>query len=411
MQKGVNMKAAKPCSGHLVERKGYYHTVINAYIDGHRRPISRTTGLPVKNNLRKAQKILEERKQEFDTHGITGMLAIEEKSKTSSMLLSEYMTRVIKKKEHELSPITLNGYRQMIDGRIKRFFDPRRISIASITPQLIEDFLDSIAEDGCNGSTQIRYYQIIGECLKYAMRKDHISANPMDKVDRPKKNKFRASFYSKDEAMKLLEAAKGDPLYMPILLGIFYGLRRSEAVGLQWSSVDFENNLLHVDHKAYEQVVNGKTKVFLSSEMKTESSLRTLPLIPFVREELLAHKARQEEYKKSFRKGYCKDWADCVCVFPTGEIVPPGYISSNFKRFLIEKGLRPIRYHDLRHSCASMLVAQGVPMKQIQLWMGHSTYSTTADIYSHLSSESLNESASCMEGLLAPKSSQSSSKV
>jgi integrase len=227
-----------------------------------------------------------------------------------------------------------------------------------------------IAEDGCNGSTQIRYYQIIGECLKYAVRKDHITMNPMTKVDRPKKNKFRASYYTKDEATTLLDCAKGNPLYMPIVLGIFYGLRRSEAVGLQWSSIDFENNLIHIDHKAYEQVINGKAKVFLSSEMKTESSLRTLPLIPFVREELLSHKAQQEEYKKSFRKGYCKDWSDCVCVFPTGEIIPPGYISSNFKRFLTENNLRPIRYHDLRHSCASMLVAQGVPMKQIQLWMG-----------------------------------------
>jgi integrase len=206
-----------------------------------------------------------------------------------------------------------------------------------------------IAEDGCNGSTQIRYYQIIGECLKYAVRKDHITMNPMTKVDRPKKNKFRASYYTKDEATTLLDCAKGNPLYMPIVLGIFYGLRRSEAVGLQWSSIDFENNLIHIDHKAYEQVINGKAKVFLSSEMKTESSLRTLPLIPFVREELLSHKAQQEEYKKSFRKGYCKDWSDCVCVFPTGEIIPPGYISSNFKRFLTENNLRPIRYHDLRH--------------------------------------------------------------
>jgi hypothetical protein len=86
--------------------------------------------------------------------------------------------------------------------------------------------------------------------------------------------------------------------------------------------------------------------------MKTESSRRTLPLIPQVREELLKHKARQEEYRKVFRKAYSKEWKDCVCVSPEGEIIRPEYVANHFNVLLEENGLRVIRFHDLRHSCA-----------------------------------------------------------
>lgn len=394
------MKVKKPVTGSLVERGGYYHTLINAYVNGHRKVISRTTGLPVKNNYRRALKILEERKQEYDESGLSGMLTMEERQRNTSVLLSEYMSKFVERKKDKISPVTYVGYNNMVKGRIKRFFDPLGVTIASLTPQLIEDFMDTIADDGCNSSTQQRYYQIIGACLKNAVRKDHIDRNPIEKVDRPKRAKFTAAYYSKDEALQLLKCAKDELCYIPILLGVFYGMRRSEAVGLQWSSVDFENNQIHIDHKAYEQSVKGKTQVIITDVMKTEASKRTLPLIPQVREELLKHKTKQEEYRRAFGRSYCREWKDCVCVDPTGNILSPDLVTSHFGKLLAQYGLRKIRFHDLRHTCASLLVAQGVPMKQIQLWLGHSTFSTTADIYSHLSTAAMDEPASCMADLL-----------
>lgn len=397
------MKVKKPVTGILVERGGYYHTVINAYVNGKRKPISRTTGLPVKNNLRRAQKILEDRKREYDENGISGMLTMEERERVTEMLLSDYMVKWAERKKSELSPATYESYKSMINGRIKRFFDPIGVSISSLTPQLIEDFIDTVADSGANGSTQVRYYQVINTCLKHAVHKDHIDRNPMEKVDRPKRNRFHAAYYSKEEAMQMLEYAREDPCYMPILLATFYGMRRSEAIGLQWSSVDFENNQISIDHKAYEESVDGKNSVIITDEMKTESSRRTLPLIPYVKEELLKHRARQEEYRKAFRKAYSKDWGDCVCVNARGEVIRPEYVTNHFHKFLEQNHLRQIRFHDLRHSCASLLVRQGVPMKQVQLWMGHSTFSTTADIYAHLDFHALDESADCIEGLLTPE--------
>lgn len=394
------MKAIKPVTGVLVERGGYYHTAINAYVNGRRKPISRTTGLPVKNNLRRAQKILEDRKREYDESGMSGMLTMEERQRTSSILLSEYMNQWLEHKKSSIAQATYRSYENIINGRTKRFFDPIGVTISTLTPQLVEDFLDYLADEGVNGSTQCRYFNVLNQVLKQAVRKDHIDRSPLDKVDHPKKNKFHPSFYTKEEALHLLEISRDDPCYIPMLLGVFYGMRRSEAVGLQWDSVDLENNQIRINHKAYEQSIGGKVVVTITDEMKTESSRRTLPLIPYVRDELLKHKARQEEYRKAFRKSYSKEWQNCVCVDPKGVILRPDYVTTHFKKFLEQNGMRVVRYHDLRHSCASLLVAHGVPMKQVQLWLGHSTFSTTADIYVHLSSAALDESAECLSDLL-----------
>lgn len=178
----------------------------------------------------------------------------------------------------------------------------------------------------------------------------------MDKVDRPKKNKFYPAFYSKDEALKMLEYAKDDQCYIPILIATYYGLRRSEVIGLKWSSIDFENSQIHINHKASEQTIKGETVVTISNEMKTESSRRSVPLVPFVKSELIRHKEQQKEYKKASKKQYSRKWEDFVCVNPKGEIIRPNYVTSHFKKFLRKHDLREIRYHDLRHSCASLLV-------------------------------------------------------
>ena len=127
--------------------------------------------------------------------------------------------------------------------------------------------------------------------------------------------------------------------------------------------------------------------------MKTKSSYRTLPLIPQVEDALLKEKARQDEMQRIMRRGYCKKYTDYICVDAIGEIIKPDYVTNHFKILLRDNGLKQIRFHDLRHSCASLLLANGVPMKMIQDWLGHSDMGTTANIYSHIDSESKKASA------------------
>ena len=117
---------------------------------------------------------------------------------------------------------------------------------------------------------------------------------------------------------------------------------------------------------------------------KTKSSMRTLPLVGYVRERLIELMAEQEENRRLCGKSYIKEYAGYICVNEIGDLIKPGYVTNCFGKLLEENGLRKIRFHDLRHSCASLLLSSGVPMKQIQEWLGHSDFSTTANIYSHL---------------------------
>ncbi len=187
-----------------------------------------------------------------------------------------------------------------------------------------------------------------------------------------------------------------------IQLTAYYGLRRSEVLGLRWSSIDFTQNTLSVNHKVTEGKVDGKMMLFTEDKLKTKSSFRTLPLIPCVRDLLLTAKETQAEYKALFKGSYCNDFEDYICVDQMGKLFRPNYITDHFKLLLSQNNLRKIRFHDLRHSCASLLLAQGIAMKQIQDWLGHSTFNTTADIYSHLDFSSKQDSANAISAALNP---------
>ncbi|MCI2056704.1 MAG: site-specific integrase [Oscillibacter sp.] len=396
------MKAIKPVSGYLAKRGGYYHTVICAYVDGKRKPISRTTGLPIKNNERRARKILEERKREYDEQGLSGMLTLESRQLGNTMLLSEYMEKELNRKKGNLAPTTFDGYMSQIRGRIRRYFDPREVTLGTLTPQLIEDFLDTIRADGCGSSTQISYYQRMNSCLKHAVQKDQILRNPMEKVDRPKLQRHPATYFTRDELFTILESVKKTPYYIPILIGAFYGFRRCEIIALQWSSIDFEHNTISVNYKAYKSRENGESRTVITDRLKTTATRRTLPLIPCVRDALLEHQAKQKEYAKSFRSAYNRDWSNFVCVTPTGDLIKPDTLTQQFGKLLKKIHLEKGHLHSVRHSNASLLVSSGMSMKHTQLWLGHANYSTTADIYAHLSTADMDEPASCISGLLTP---------
>jgi integrase len=187
---------------------------------------------------------------------------------------------------------------------------------------------------------------------------------------------------------------------IPILLGAFYGLRRSEVVGLKWSAIDFENNSLVIKHTVTAFNLDGKHIIQAKDSTKNKSSMRNLPLVPAFKEKLLAMKEKQEFNRKLCGRSYSKDYLDYICVNELGVRLRPGHITTAFPKLLEDHGLRRIRFHDLRHSCASLLLANNVPMKQIQDWLGHSDFSTTANIYAHLDYNSKISSAQAMvEGL------------
>ena len=142
--------------------------------------------------------------------------------------------------------------------------------------------------------------------------------------------------------------------------------------------------------------LDGKVQLVAADTTKTKSSLRTLPLVPFVKERLLVLKKEQENNRRLCGRSYHKQFAGYVCINEMGDLIKPHYVTEQFPKLLDANGLRRIRFHDLRYSCASRMLANGVPMKQIQDWLGHSDFSTTANIYAHLDYSTKLSSADAM---------------
>ena len=208
--------------------------------------------------------------------------------------------------------------------------------------------------------------------------------------------KYQASFYNKQELKELFDCIKDDPLELIIHITAYYGLRRSEVLGLKWSAIDFNNKIIKINHK----VVDVKGKLIAKNKMKNITSNRTLPLMPHIEQLLLNEKKRQEQNKALFGNSYCREYLDYVCVNPLGELLKPDYLTQHFVVIQSNHNLKHIRFHDLRHSCASVMLANNVPMKQIQEWLGHSTFQTTADIYAHLDFSSKLSSANAISDAL-----------
>lgn len=193
---------------------------------------------------------------------------------------------------------------------------------------------------------------------------------------------------------------KGSKIELAVILGAFYGLRRSEVVGLKWSAIDLVNTTITIKHTVTSGSLNGKLITIEKDRTKNKASLRTLPLVDAFYDLLVQMKDQQEINQQLFKGSYCKDYIGYIYVDAMGERIKPNYITQHFALVLKKNGLRHIRFHDLRHSCASLLLSNGVSMKEVQEWLGHSDYSTTANIYSHLEFSSKVSSANTMNEVI-----------
>lgn len=183
--------------------------------------------------------------------------------------------------------------------------------------------------------------------------------------------------------MELLKKSRTDPLYPAIMLAGGLGLRRSEALGIRWSRIDWEQRTVLLDTKIVESDEVGASPIPIE-EMKNKSSRRTLPLPDPVYEMLLNEKEKQMVYKKMFKSSYSREFEDYVCVNQLGELMKPSYVTQHFSDLLKKLGMRHIRFHDLRHTFASILIGNEVPLINVSNFLGHSDISTTANIYAHL---------------------------
>ena len=328
-------------AGHLREKSGYYYAVLN-YTDslGKRKTKWISTGLTVKGNKKRAEAILMDARRNFNPE--------EPKVMNGDILFADYMEKWLDIIKSSVAVPTFASYSTTVKKIVAPYFREKEVTLKNLTAKDIQEFYLSELER-VSPSSVIHYHANIHKALKYAVKIDLIDVNPADKVERPKKDRYVGSFYDADEVNALFEAAKGSKLELPILFGAFYGLRRSEAIGLKWDAIDFDQNTITIRHTVTSCDLDGKRVLVASDTTKTKSSMRTLPLVPFMRERLLTLKEEQQENRRLCGRSYIKDYLEYVCVNEIGDLIKPHYVTESFPKLLKAKGMRQIRYHDLRH--------------------------------------------------------------
>ncbi len=418
---------------YLKEVKGFYYVILvykNAA--GKRKDKSFPTKLPVRGNKTKAKNMSEQILMDFeipdedlfvatlvdDTSAeMKKTISIEisedaldkinltdlTKEQIENLLFADYLKLYLpytRKRKKPIEDTTYASYEGNIKSPVGPYFREQGIKLKDLDARDIQEFYD-IQLQRVTANTVIHYHAIIRLALTFARKNGWISENPIDEVDKPEKNHYVGKFYSADELSKVFKLTKDTNLEVPVLMGGFYGLRRSECVGLRWSAIDLTNNVFYINHTVTTPRVNGKLKIVAKDRAKTKSSLRALPLDMAVKERLLVIKERQEMYRKKFKRSYNKEWLDYVMVDELGGLIMPNYVTSAFKRLLTKNDLRPIRFHDLRHTSASLLLNNGVQLKDIQMWLGHSDFATTANIYAHLDASSKTASLAAIAGVVS----------
>lgn len=319
------------------------------------------------------------------------------------VLFADYMVEWLEmmKSNNAIALSTYASYANCINNVIYPYFKEKEIYLKDLKPKDIQDFYQyALKERKVTTNTVLHYHANIRKALKHAVKFELIPTNPADKIERPRKNTFKGNSYDEAELNKLFETVKGEKIELAVLAAAFYGLRRSEIVGLQWKAIDFVEKTITIQHTVTEVILHGKIARLEEDRTKNKSSYRVLPLVSQFEDLLLRLKEEQEYNKEICGNSYNREFMEYIYVDPMGSRIKPGYITQHFALVLKKHELRKIRFHDLRHSCATLLLTNGVKMKAIQEWLGHSDFSTTANIYAHLDYSEKVESANLMSNIL-----------
>ena len=335
-------------AGRLQEKNGYYYMVLS-YVgaDGKRRQPWTATGLPVKGNKKKAEQMLRELRQSFTPPKIarSGELS-------PDMLLSDYMLYWLKIVKSSVQQTTWSSYCFNVKNHIVPYFKDPGVTLAGLQARQIQSFYLHELET-LKAASVIRLHANLHKALKYAVQLDLIPGNPVDKVERPKLEKYMAGYYTAEELEKLFEAARGHRLELIIQFAAFYGMRRGEILGLRWDAVDLKAKTITIRHTVTTASLEGKHVLIQADRAKTKSSLRTLPLVDTFAERLRALKEQQAYNEKICGGCYNQKYKGYVFVNEMGDLILPNSVTEGFSKLLAANGLRKIRFHDLRHSCSN----------------------------------------------------------
>ena len=396
----------KPPRGTIYAKNGYYYARISYYIDGKRKTQDRATGIKVDNSTqrkfdrqeRAALKIMEEM--------LTSFIASTEKAqkKPTDQLIIETAQEWLVHTSKSKAPGTIASYTHSVRD-ITTYFSSNPVRTAELTAKQVEAYLNwerqrrqanysgenKVKPRNSDGSgienTVHHRYTVLRSILQYAVREGIIDRNVASKRDAhiqppmPQRQEF--SVLTQAEASNLIQHLKQEPSWFQtaVLLALLLGLRRSEIIGIQLSDINWESRTLTIRRAVTQQTLNRKNTLVIKPHTKNRRP-KTLNLSNELCDMLRHWIAEQQKYRDTFGTDYILDWDGYLMRYQDGKLVPPNTITQHFQIFLSKNNLKKIRFHDLRHSCASLLFASGVDILTIQEILGHAQLTTTI-AYTH----------------------------
>jgi integrase len=283
--------------------------------------------------------------------------------------------------KQSVRPRTYERYEEVVRLHILPVLGHHKLQ--KLSAQHVQAFYTKMLKEGFSAGTVGVFHTVLHKALDTAMKWGLLSRNVCDLVSLPHGEKYEIKPLTIEQVQQFLEAARGHPQEALFILALATGMRRGELLALKWQDINFSAGMLQIRRILTRVPSKLPGKGFVEAEPKTQKSRRSVVIAEIALEALKLHRRRQLEAKA--KAGEFWQEHDYVFTTLTGEhLNPTNHVLNPLKALLKKAGLSDIRFHDLRHSAATLLFSEGVHPKIVQELLGHSTISMTMDIYSHV---------------------------
>jgi integrase len=257
-----------------------------------------------------------------------------------------------------------------------------KYQLQKLSAQHVQAFYARKLKEGLSPSTVIYYHSVLHNALDTAVKWGLVSRNVCDLVTPPRRARFEIKPFTTEQVQSFFAAIRGHKWEALFTLALATGMRQGELLGLKWQDINFSTGTLQVRRILTRIPSETSGKVYIEAEPKTEKSRRSITVASFALEALSQHRVSQLETK--LKAGAFWEEHDYVFCTLVGRHLRPSHVVDEFKKLLKKADLPDIRFHDLRHSAATLLLSLGVHAKVVQEMLGHTQISMTMDIYSHV---------------------------
>jgi len=387
------MKTNTSVRGTLSKHRGKWRIVISYYDEcGNRKQKTFSTGYDISGNKRRAEQMLKEKLNEFIPK-LKGYQTAE-----GDITIADWTKKYLDDIEqmHKVGSMSMLNYRSYYK-HVEEYF--KNVKVKDVTSRDIYNYYCYLSTMLSTNSIR-SVITILKSALDYAVKKGVITHNPcLDVKSEKSKKVYRPQnkrCFTLDEVNTLLSVAKDEKIYPIILFAVTYGMRRGELAALAWDKVDFDKRVFHISRTA---IRDRNKKVIIKNGCKTQSSERTCTMTDDIYNLLLEIKSKQEEYREMYGDKYINNDYDFVFTKYNGSSYTPEGIRTSYIHILKKNGLPLNRLHDLRHTAATLMFQHGADAVTVQHVLGHSTPSTTLNIYVHHTDANNERAASVMNNI------------